>query len=116
MKCDACCRFLIQNYQHNLALTFAIQEINQNPQILSNITLGFSIYNSRFSESGTYLASIELLSRQDGLTANEKRLVPNYKCRAENIPEAVIGGPNSYVSLHMATVLCIYKIPQVRGV
>lgn len=114
MKCNVHCRFLTQNYQHILALIFAVQEINENPKILPNITIGFSIYNSHFSESWTYLASVELLSRQDRFTSNERRLVPNYKCHDENIPEAVIGGPNSYVPLHMANILCLYKIPQVR--
>nr|XP_028560557.1 vomeronasal type-2 receptor 26-like [Podarcis muralis] len=80
--------------------------------ILSN-SISFKIHPSQklsddrmyFSETWTYLASMELLSRRG-------RFIPNYKCDAENTPVAVIGGPNSNVCLHMATILCMYKMPQ----
>ncbi|XP_062993097.1 vomeronasal type-2 receptor 26-like [Elgaria multicarinata webbii] len=56
--------------------------------------------------SGTYLASLELLSRRG-------RFIPNYKCDVENTPVAVIVGPNSDYCLNMANVLSMYKMPQL---
>lgn len=94
-------------YQHFLALEFTIKEINEDPQILPNLTLGFHIYNSYFSASWTYHASLELFSAQD-------ELIPNYNCDIQNRIIAVIGGPTFEVCLHVATILSLYKVPQVQ--
>ncbi|XP_044273013.1 vomeronasal type-2 receptor 26-like [Varanus komodoensis] len=95
-----------KNYQHLLALAFAIQEINQSSQILPNHTLGFRIYDSYVNARRTCQATLQLLSVQE-------RLVPNYTCGIHNNLIAVIGALDSEVSLNMANILDIYKIPQL---
>ncbi|XP_034286078.2 vomeronasal type-2 receptor 26-like [Pantherophis guttatus] len=93
-------------YQHILALEFAIKEINRNDDILLNLTLGLHVYNNYFSPSWTYRASLELFSTKG-------QFIPNYNCDMWNRPMAVIGGPASEVCLHMATILSLYKMPQL---
>ncbi|XP_062992867.1 vomeronasal type-2 receptor 26-like [Elgaria multicarinata webbii] len=94
-------------YQHILALEFAVKEINENSQILPNLTLGFHIYDSYDNARKTYHATMLLISALE-------RLIPNYICNIQHSLIAVIGGLDSQVSIHVATILDIYKIPQAQ--
>ncbi|XP_061446423.1 vomeronasal type-2 receptor 26-like [Rhineura floridana] len=93
-------------YQHILALVFAIKEINENPRILPNFTLGFHIYDSYYDARMTYRTTLDLLFRSH-------RLVPNYKCGTQKSLMAAIGGLTPDISFHMADLLNLYKITQV---
>ncbi|XP_062993229.1 vomeronasal type-2 receptor 26-like [Elgaria multicarinata webbii] len=93
-------------YQHILALDFAVNEINKNPKILPNVTLGFHIYDSYNDAQMTYRTTLDLLFKSH-------RFVPNYECDANKKLIAIIGALAFDASLHMAKLLNIYKIPQV---
>ncbi|XP_066486301.1 vomeronasal type-2 receptor 26-like [Tiliqua scincoides] len=95
-----------KNYQHVLSLVFAVKEINENPKILPNISLGFHIYDSFTDARVTQQNTLKLLS-------GWKRMVPNFNCDQQNNLIAVIGGVEPDFSLQMATLLGLYKIPQV---
>ncbi|XP_060137268.1 vomeronasal type-2 receptor 26-like [Zootoca vivipara] len=97
---------LPKDYQHIVALAFAVKEINEDPHILPNITLGFHLYDSYDNARSTYLATLLLLSMVE-------KFVPNYICDVENNLTGVIGGLDSEISFYVATLLDIYKIPQL---
>ncbi|XP_066486231.1 vomeronasal type-2 receptor 26-like [Tiliqua scincoides] len=90
-----------------MALAFAVQNINEDPQILPNITLGFNILNDYFIARMTYKATLSLPSLQ-------RQFIPNYKCDSQNNLIAVIGGLMFETSVNVATILAIYKIPQLH--
>ncbi|XP_066486386.1 vomeronasal type-2 receptor 26-like [Tiliqua scincoides] len=95
-----------KNYQHILALAFAIKKINENPQLLPNVTLGFQIYDNYFTARSTYHATMLLLSKLE-------RFIPNYICEFQHDLIAIIGGLDAQTSLYVATFFDIYKIPQL---
>ncbi|XP_061447630.1 vomeronasal type-2 receptor 26-like [Rhineura floridana] len=95
-----------KHYQHILALAFAVNEINENPHILPNLTLGFHIHDSYNNIRRTYHATLLLLSALE-------RFIPNYLCDNQKNLVAVIGGLDAQISTHVATLLKNYKVPQL---
>ncbi|XP_033024337.1 vomeronasal type-2 receptor 26-like [Lacerta agilis] len=95
-----------KSYQRILSLAFAVKEINENPELLPNVTLGFHIYDSYTNARMTHQNTLKLLS-------SHKTVVPNFKCNKQKNLMVVIGGLDSEISLYMATLLGIYKIPQI---
>ncbi|XP_060110736.1 vomeronasal type-2 receptor 26-like [Heteronotia binoei] len=96
---------VLKNYQHILSLVFAVKEINENPSILPNHTLGLHLYESHFNARMTYQNTLNLVFSQNWTLLN-------FKCGSKTLI-AVIGGLESETTLYMATILGIYKIPQV---
>uniref|UniRef100_A0A8D2LPK3 Receptor ligand binding region domain-containing protein n=1 Tax=Varanus komodoensis TaxID=61221 RepID=A0A8D2LPK3_VARKO len=101
------CSVITKFYQQILALVFAIKEINENPKILPNITLGFHIYDSYSDPKMTYRTSLDMLFKSH-------QMVPNYQCGTQQKLMGVIGGLSADISACMADILGPYKIPQVR--
>ncbi|XP_070790172.1 vomeronasal type-2 receptor 26-like [Pituophis catenifer annectens] len=95
-----------RNIWHLLSFMFTIQEINQNPSILSNITLGYNLHDIYCSEEMTSEALLDLLSFGQ---AN----IPNYMCGGEENLLVVLDETDSDISIQISTLLGIYKIPQI---
>ncbi|XP_054835691.1 vomeronasal type-2 receptor 26-like [Eublepharis macularius] len=97
-----------KNYQHIQALVFAIKEINKNPALLPNVTLGFRIFEDMYVARMTYQATLSFLSTQG-------QVVPNYRCSQEEKLLSVIGSLFSRISVQMASLFGIFKIPQIHA-
>ncbi|KAF7236073.1 hypothetical protein EYD10_17135 [Varanus komodoensis] len=85
---------------------FAIQDINRNPSILYNLTLGYSLYENHFDASITMEAVLDLLS-------TGQAFVPNYRCGRKTRLLAALEGASSENSMQISLILSIYKIPQI---
>ncbi|XP_025032584.1 vomeronasal type-2 receptor 26-like [Python bivittatus] len=82
-----------------------MEEINQNPRLLSNITLGYDIYDNYYDARTTFDSMADLLSPGP---AN----VPNYRCGRRSNLMAMIEGEASAISKDISIMSSIYKIPQ----
>uniref|UniRef100_A0A8C2VAJ8 Vomeronasal type-2 receptor 116-like n=1 Tax=Chinchilla lanigera TaxID=34839 RepID=A0A8C2VAJ8_CHILA len=93
------------NYQTYLAFTFAIEEINRNPHLLPNISLGYEFHNLIHSHWRILENSFILLTGQHE--------IPNYTCRRESKCAAVLTEMPWGTSGQIGPLLELYKFPQV---
>ncbi|XP_078242226.1 vomeronasal type-2 receptor 26-like [Pogona vitticeps] len=94
------------NHWHTLSFLLAFRDVNQNPSLLPNLTLGYNIYNNYFDVRATYEVTVDLLSRG-------KANVPNYSCGQREDLLALLEGQESEISKEISTLSSLYKIPQV---
>ncbi|XP_043932161.1 extracellular calcium-sensing receptor-like [Protopterus annectens] len=87
-------------------MIFAVKEINRDSKLLPNVSLGFWIVDSCFSRERALLGTLMFLT-------GSQVPVPNYDCNLNSLLPAIIGDGPSSSSLTMATVLGLYKFPQV---
>ncbi|XP_043929429.1 extracellular calcium-sensing receptor-like [Protopterus annectens] len=99
-----CKQFPFTAYERLLAMIFATEEIQKDPKLLSNITLGYVIYDSCSTIAGAIEGTLRLLTGQ-------AKPVPNYQCLSPVV--AVIGESYSSTSIPMARLLGLYKFPQI---
>ncbi|XP_069059349.1 extracellular calcium-sensing receptor-like [Pleurodeles waltl] len=105
-KLISCEGFNIRYYRDVLAMVFATEEINQTPELLPNITLGFRIYDSCMSESRAVERVLELLSGTIGL-------VPGFRCPPHPPLAGIIGETMSSLTVPMARIMGILHYPQI---
>ncbi|XP_051832707.1 vomeronasal type-2 receptor 26-like [Antechinus flavipes] len=84
---------------------FTVREINRNPNLLPNISVGFRMYNCYSSEERSLESYLWWLS-------GTNQFIPNYNCRERGKVVAVIGGASSALSIEMGTLLDLYHVPQ----
>ncbi|XP_032742924.1 vomeronasal type-2 receptor 116-like isoform X1 [Rattus rattus] len=103
---DVSPRITPYNYQYVMALIFAIEEINRNPILLPNVTLGYNIHNAGSIESETVFSFLKWLTGQD-------IFIPNYTCKTKEKSVAAITGTTWEISSLIALFLGLYKYPQL---
>ncbi|XP_074120619.1 vomeronasal type-2 receptor 26-like [Sminthopsis crassicaudata] len=108
---DKACRpytYIEKNYQHLYMAAFTLHQINRNPNLLPNISLGYRVYNSYSSEERTLENYLRWLS-------GTHQPLPNYNCREPGRVVAAIGGATSALSVQMGTLLDLYHLPQLHS-
>ncbi|XP_040285712.1 vomeronasal type-2 receptor 26-like [Bufo bufo] len=93
--------------RHLLAFIFAIQEINSRGDILPNITLGYILYDSCEAERRALQNTLCVITGREIIT-------PNYNCYQKGQLVGIVGHQQSSLSVSMASVIGIYKYPQLN--
>eukprot|EP00079_Xenopus_tropicalis_P034427 XP_017948198.1 PREDICTED: extracellular calcium-sensing receptor-like [Xenopus tropicalis] len=101
-----CQRFSTEHYQSMQALIFAVDEINADPELLPNITLGFQIFDTCNTLRPSAQGTLSMLSGGTEIT-------PNYHCSKGTRLAGVVGDSGSTRSILMAQILGLYRYPQV---
>ncbi|KAM9329445.1 vomeronasal type-2 receptor 26-like [Gastrophryne carolinensis] len=85
---------------------FAIEEINKNPNLLPNVTLGYHVHNSCKDENKAIESVLHILS-------GSGEIVPNYFCHGHDKLVGVIGDESSECSSHIYNILNLYGYSQI---
>ncbi|XP_029435839.1 vomeronasal type-2 receptor 26-like [Rhinatrema bivittatum] len=99
-------RWSLRYFRHLFAFYFAIQEINQNLEILPNITLGFHISDSCTDAGFSLCGTLMILS---GIM----NPVPGFSCHQQGQLAGLIGSFSSVTSHAIARVTGIYRYSQI---
>ncbi|XP_073402830.1 extracellular calcium-sensing receptor-like [Dendrobates tinctorius] len=99
-------RFSLENYQQLQSVIFAIEEINNNHELLPNLTLGFQAYDS------CIVVQHSLAGMSQVITGQSKAIL-NYRCLADIPLSSVIAHSSSTHSVIIAHILGILRYPQI---
>ncbi|XP_030043979.1 vomeronasal type-2 receptor 26-like [Microcaecilia unicolor] len=99
-------KYQLRYYRHLLLFFYAIEEINQNPKILPNITLGFQITDSCTEAIISLCAASIILS-------GEENPIPGYSCHQHGQLAGVIGSLSSATSDAISKLTGVYRYPQI---
>ncbi|XP_067851808.1 extracellular calcium-sensing receptor-like [Heptranchias perlo] len=84
-------------------MIFAIEEINRNPELLPNVTLGYRIFDSCLTHSESLKGALKLLNEEDGTESS-------YRCAALPSVPIVVGDAGSSQSIAASRVLAPFGI------
>ncbi|XP_075114909.1 vomeronasal type-2 receptor 26-like [Leptodactylus fuscus] len=100
-------RISFDEYRAILAFIFAVDEINQDPDLLPNVTLGYHIFDTCGDPKKTLHYTLRILSGQ-------KKTAPNYFCTGRGEVVAFIGDSEFLTSQALAQLLNLYKYTQIN--
>uniref|UniRef100_A0A3B3V3A9 Extracellular calcium-sensing receptor-like n=2 Tax=Poecilia latipinna TaxID=48699 RepID=A0A3B3V3A9_9TELE len=103
----SCEGFDTLGFRDAMTMVFAIEEINKNPSLLPNLTLGYSLYDNCGALVIGFSGALSLASGQ------EEGISPQENCSGTPPILAIVGDSYSTFSIAIANVLGLFKIPIV---
>ncbi|KAM8769848.1 extracellular calcium-sensing receptor-like [Acanthopagrus schlegelii] len=94
-------------FRHAMTMAFAIDEINKNPDLLPNVTLGYSLYDNCATLVTGFSAALSLASGQ------EQQFLLQENCLGTPPVLGIVGDSFSTFSIATSDVLGLFKLPIV---
>ncbi|XP_073342646.1 extracellular calcium-sensing receptor-like [Pagrus major] len=103
----SCQGFDTLGFRHAMTMAFAIDEINNNSNLLPNVTLGYSLYDNCGALVVGFSGALSLAS------GREEQFLLQENCLGSPPILGIVGDHYSTFSIAMANVLGLYKMPIV---
>ncbi|KAI5611330.1 extracellular calcium-sensing receptor [Silurus asotus] len=101
-----CEQFDMASFQQAMTMVFAIEEINRNPNLLPNVTLGYYLYDNCVKLAVAFRAATALISGTDELASS-------LNCTNPPPVIGIVGDPGSTHSIAISSVLGLFRVPMV---
>ncbi|KAK2847770.1 hypothetical protein Q7C36_009452 [Tachysurus vachellii] len=101
-----CKQFDMASFQQAMTMVFAIDEINRNPNLLPNITLGYHLYDNCVKLAVAFRAATALISGTDEIASG-------LHCTSSPPVIGIVGDPGSTHSIAISSVLGLFRVPMV---
>ncbi|XP_070987300.1 extracellular calcium-sensing receptor-like [Oncorhynchus clarkii lewisi] len=102
-----CEGFTSFGFQQAQTMAFAVDEINRNPDLLPNITLGYQLYDNCQKLGVSLRAAMSLAS------GTEKEFFLDESCSGSPPVLGIVGDPGSTHSIAISSVLGLFRVPMV---
>ncbi|XP_077340940.1 vomeronasal type-2 receptor 1-like [Lithobates pipiens] len=102
---DFCEEVDLEEYRCILAMILAVNEINKNPDLLPNVTLGYHIFSTCSDPMKTIGYATKILSGE-----NE---APNYYCKGHGEVAGFIGDGTFHTNHALAQLLSLHRYTQI---
>lgn len=96
----------MREFKFAQAMIFAIEEINQNPALLSNYKLGYRIYNA--------CGMTNIMKSAIDLANGQREIIDEKNCTKADTAQAVLGHSGSAPTMAFARVIGRFQIPVVN--
>ncbi|CAM4579309.1 unnamed protein product [Leuciscus chuanchicus] len=101
-----CEQFDMESFQQAQTMAFAIDEINKNPNLLPNITLGYHVYDNCMMLGMAFRAAISLAS-------GTEEYFSNLNCTGPPPVIGIVGDSSSTASIAISSILGLFRVPIV---
>ncbi|XP_067101758.1 extracellular calcium-sensing receptor-like [Osmerus mordax] len=102
-----CEGFHVAGFRQAQTMAFTIEEINKNPYLLPNVTLGYHLYDNCLQLGVAFRAALSLAS------GTEDEFLLDKDCRGSPPVMGIVGDPGSTHSIAVSSVLGLFRVPMV---